>query len=154
MNQYAAIMFQCLGVQLSNANGASDSLDVLFSFGVHSVGAQANAGGRVLQRNTDSWLRFQMPGVSGDRGEFGASVRTLRECYRYRNYGFLLYARQKQMVFFEDDPESPLATYDASTEMLSGLVRGAISIQTKSAVNQTLRMAGARLTLWRDPETL
>ena len=157
MDQYAAIMFQCFGVQFSNTNGASGNLDVLVSFGVHSVGytggPSGNAGARIIQRNTDSWARFSMPGVTGDFGEFGASFRTLREGYRFRNMGFLLYCKEKEAVFFEDDPANPVATLDASA-MLSGSVCGALMMQTKSAVNQTLRLGGARLTLFREPLTL
>lgn len=156
MNQYAAIQFEVLGVQLSNTNGASDDLNALVSFGIHSVAPTnaANAGGRVLQRSTDANARFTMPGVTGDKGEFGASFRTLREPYRFRNMGFLLYCKDKQMVYFEDDPANPVATYDASAEMLSGVVCGALMIQTKSATQLSFRVGGVRLTLWREPETL
>ncbi|MDR7189799.1 hypothetical protein J2Y46_002625 [Microbacterium sp. BE35] len=157
MDQYAAIMFQCSGVQFSNANAASDDLNVLISFGIHSVtytgGPAGNAGARIIQRNTDSWARFAMPGVTGDFGEFGASFRTLREGYRFRNMGFLLYTKQKEAVFFEDDPANPVATLDASA-MLSGSVCGALMMQTKAAVNQAFRLGGVKLTLFREPLTL
>lgn len=155
MNQYAAVMFQCFGVQFSSANGAEANLDATISFGIHSVAPTnpGNAGGRVLQRNTDTFARFSMPGVAGDHAPFGASFRTLREQYRYRNMGFLLY-RTGQMVFFEDDPANPVGTLDAAGVMQSGPVCGALMMQTKTPANQTLRLAGARLTLWREPETL
>jgi len=155
MSQYAAIMFQVSGLQLSNTNAAADSLDATFSFGVHSITptSTGNAGARVLQRNTDPHARFSLPGVSGDRGEFGASFRTLREQYRFRNVGFLLY-RTGQCVVFEDDPANPVATLDAAGVMQSGVVCGAVMMQTKTATNLALRLAGVRLTLWREPETL
>lgn len=260
LNQYAAVMFQCFGVQFSNQNAAADDIDATISFGIHNVSptGASNAGIRLIQRgapaqvitatltgaptggthrlsvsvnggtpretpnlayNTsaaavqtalqalanvgsgnltvsgsaggpytitpagslasadvvvlsttnaltggtapavsivstrDSTARFLVPGAAGDFKPFGESFRTKREPYRFRNMGFLLY-RTGQAVYFEDDPANPVGTIDASGLMLSGTVVGALSMQTKAAVNQTLRMGGARLTLWREPETL
>jgi len=157
MQQYAAIMIEFLGVQLSNANAATDDLNLVFSYGINSVsytgGPSGNAGARVIQRQTDTHGRFLMPGVNGDHAPFGASYRTLREGYRFRNMGFLLY-RSGQAVAFDDDPANPVGTLDAAGTMQVGSVCGSIMIQTKAAVNQSLRLGGVRLTLWREPQTL
>lgn len=159
LDQYAAVMIQFFGVQFSNANAADASLPVTVSFGVNSIsytgGPSGNAGARVIQRDTDSHARFVMPGVAGDHMPFGASYRTLREQYRFRNMGFLLY-RSGQAVVFEDDPANPVGTLDAASTMLTvgGSAMGNLMVQNKSTVNQTIRLGGARLTLWREPRTL
>lgn len=157
MQQYAAIMVEFLGVQLSNANAAADDLNLLFSYGLFSVsytgGPSGNAGARVIQRSTDEYGRFLLPGVSGDLAPFGAAYRTKREGYRFRNLGFLLY-RSGQAVVFDDDPANPVATLDAAGTMQVGSVCGALMVQTKAAANQAIRLGGVRLTLWREPQTL
>ena len=107
----------------------------------------------MIQRQTDTHARFVIPGVSGDHQPFGASYRTLREGYRFRNYGFLLY-RGGQCVVFEDDPANDVGALEPDGAVQVGSVCGALMIQNKSTTNQALRLGGIRLTLWREPVTL